>query len=126
MNNGKTQSHWCPKLYTSPGVYSRHVKKVYPDKNLKSTGKQKWWICDISNLSTYGSELYLDLDKPVSPGWWRFDQSISVTLQPQLDLKTVHPIVSQDYGSSDIEYGSEGSDREARGFTSNPEPDSKG
>ena len=123
MKRGKTQCHWCHKLYTSPGAYSKHLKKVHPDKNLKNTGKRKRQFSDISNLSIYGSKLYPDLDKPGSPGWRRSDQSTSVTSQPQLDLKTLHAIVSQDYGSSDIEYESEASHREARGFTSNPELD---
>ena len=35
-------------------------------------------------------------------------------------------MVSQDYGSSDIKYESQEFDREARGFTSNPELDSDG
>ena len=77
-------------------------------------------------MSTSGWEWDPNLNKPESLGWWRSDQSTSVTSQPQLDLKTLRAIVSQDYGSSDIEYESEGSDREARGFTSDPEPDGEG
>ena len=126
MNRGKTRCHWCPKLYTSPGTYSTHLKKVHLEKNLKNTGKRKRRFSDISNLSISGSQLDPDLAKPGSPGWRRSDQSTPIISQPQLDLKTLRAIVSQDYGSSDIEYESKGSDREAKGFTSNPEPDGEG
>ena len=120
MNRGKTRCHWCPKLYTSPGAYSTYLKKVHPEINFKSTGKRKRWFSDISNLSTLGSELDSDLDKPVSPG--RCSNQNPVTSPPYLDLKTLRAIVSQDYGFSDIEYESDGSDRQARSFTSDPEP----
>ena len=62
----------------------------------------------------------------MSPMWQRSDKSTCVTSQPQLDLKTLPTIVSQDYGSYDFECESEGSDREAIRFTSNPEPDGEG
>ena len=78
------------------------------------------------SISTSVSELDTDLDEHASPYQRHSDQSNPVTFPPDLDLKTLRMIVSQDYGSSDIEYESEGSDREARDFTSDPEPDSEG
>ena len=128
MYRGKTRCQWCPKLYTSPGAYSTHLQKVHPEINLKSTGKRKRRFSNISNLSlsTSVSELDTDLDEHGSPCRRHSDQSNPVTFPPNLDLKTLRTIVSQDYGSSDIEYESEGSDREARDFTSDPEPDSEG
>ena len=124
MNRGKTRCHWCSNLYTSPGAYSTHLKKVHTEMNFKGTGKRKRRFSDISNLSTSGSELDPDLDKPGSLG--RYSNQNSITSPPHLDLKTLRVIVSQDYGSSDIEYESDRSDREARSFTSNPEPNGDG
>ena len=123
MNRGKTRCQWCPKLYTSPGAYSTHLQKVHPEVNPISTGKRKRRFSDISNLSTSGSELDPDLDKLGSRGRWHSDKSNPVTSPPDLDLTTLRAIVSKDHGCSDIEYESEGSDRESRGFTSDPEPD---
>ena len=124
MNRGKTRCHWCPKLYTSPGAYSTHLKKVHPEMNFKSTGKPKRRFSYISDLSTSGLGLDPDLDKPGSPE--RCSNQNPVTSPPHLDLKTLRAIVSQDYGSSDIEYESDRSDREARSFTSDPEPNGDG
>ena len=92
--------------------------------NFKSTGKRKQRFSPISNLSTSGLELDPDLDKPGSPV--RCSNQNPVTSPPHLDLKTLRAIVSQDYGSSDIEYESDGSDREAGSFTSDPEPNGDG
>ena len=92
--------------------------------DFKSTGKRNRQFSDISNLSTSGSELDLDLDKPGSPRWCS-DQN-PVTSPPHLDLKTLRVIVSQDYGSAELEYESDGSDMEARSFTSYPKLDGDG
>ena len=124
MNRGKTRCHWCPNLYTTPGAYSTHLKKVHPEMNFKSTGKQKRQFSDIINLSTSGSELDPDLDKPESLG--RCSNQNPMTSPPHLYLKTLRKTVLQDYGSSDIEYESDGSDREARSFTTDPEPNRDG
>ena len=94
--------------------------------NLNSTEKQKWQFSNISNLSTFESELDSDLDKPESTGQRRYNESTLVTSPPQLDLNSLRTIVSQDYGFSDIEHESAGSDREARGYTSDQEQDGEG
>ena len=99
---------------------------MHQDKNLKSTEKRKEQFSNIRILSTSGSKLDPDLDKPGSPKCRCSDQSTPITSQPQLNFKTLSAIVSQDYGSSNIEYESKGSDRETRGFISDPEPDSEG
>ena len=127
MYSGTTRCQWCPKLYTSPGAYSTHLQKVHTEINLKSTGKRKRRFSNTSNLSlsTSVSELDSDLDEHGSTGRRHSDQSNPITFPPYLDLKTLLTIVSQDYGSSDIEYESEGFDRKARDFTSDSELDSE-
>ena len=124
MNRGKSRCHWYPNLYTSPGASSTHLKKVHAEMNFKCIGKRRRRFSDSSNLSIPGSELDPDFDKPGSPGMC-FDQN-PVTSPPHLDLKTFRGIVSQDHSSSDIEYESDGSDREARSLISDPDPDGVG
>ncbi|RPB18859.1 hypothetical protein L211DRAFT_853739 [Terfezia boudieri ATCC MYA-4762] len=98
MNRHKTRCQWCTKLYVSAGQYSNYIAKVHPGE-------------DVSSLETPKSRKR------------RLSDSIDLATS-NLDMDVLAAICSPDYLSSDTEFASEGSNKEARDFSSESESES--
>jgi len=112
MNKHKTKCPWCPKLYASAGAYSNHLSQVHGTDSIRSlsnTSKK----CSLFDITISRADDSTSLE---ATGW---------------DLDHMRDIMSSDFDLDlDLDYNSdppcEGSDNEARYFTSDSECDAEG
>ena len=102
MDRYKTVCQWCPRLYTSAGAYSNHSAKVHPEKSLADLQKPKSRKRRISNVT----------------------DTLESSSVPNINELDLAEIISGKVDFSDT-YHSEGSDREAREFSSESESESE-
>jgi len=108
MNRYKTVCQWCPRLYTSAGRYSNHLAKFHPEKTVGDLEAPKSRKRRISNATDTLNETHT---LETSPG-------------QNIDELNLAEIISGEVDFSDT-YHSEGSDREARQFSSESESESE-